>query len=100
MPRKFLAAGVPAQRTLIQIKVAGRSERQNLPVGALRWPASTTGTRRRSPMEAQIYARDIMTKDPVTLRPDSPIREAIRCMIASRLRGVPVVDKDCRLIGV
>jgi CBS domain-containing protein len=45
-------------------------------------------------------ARDIMTTDPITVPPDTPI-EAVAALMADRgISGLPVVDADGRLVGI
>ena len=41
-----------------------------------------------------------MIVDPVTLSPDSYIREAIELMAKYRISGVPIVDDEHRLVGI
>lgn len=43
--------------------------------------------------------RDIMTENPVSVRPDSPVVEAARLMASEDVGSLPVVDGD-RLVGV
>lgn len=47
-----------------------------------------------------LKALDIMTPDPVTLAPDLDIRSAAKLLIARKINGAPVVDKDGKLLGV
>lgn len=45
-------------------------------------------------------ARDIMTTDPVTVPPDTPL-EAVAALMAERhISGLPVVEADGRLVGL
>ena len=44
--------------------------------------------------------RDIMTKDVVTVRKDTPIYEALELMARHDISGLPVVEDDMTLIGV
>jgi CBS domain-containing protein len=43
---------------------------------------------------------DIMTIDPVTIRPDDSIEVAERLLRLNRISGLPVVDADDSLLGV
>jgi CBS-domain-containing membrane protein len=43
---------------------------------------------------------DIMTSPAITVYPDTEISEAVRLMDGRRVRRLPVVDKDQRLIGL
>lgn len=44
--------------------------------------------------------RDIMTKDVITVAPDTPVKEVIEQMVHSQVSGVPVVDSSGRLLGI
>src|SRR6266536_2885334 len=41
-----------------------------------------------------------MIVDPVTIRPDRPVREALQVMQRYHISGVPVVDEDGHLVGL
>ena len=43
---------------------------------------------------------DIMTSPAITVTPDTEISEAVRLMDGRRIRRLPVVDKDQRLVGL
>lgn len=43
---------------------------------------------------------DIMTPDPLVVKPDTPLREAIKLIAENRISGLPVVDENNHLIGV
>lgn len=45
-------------------------------------------------------AGDVMTRDLATIRPDAPIVDALRTMIARRISGLPVVDEEGMLVGI
>ncbi len=45
-------------------------------------------------------ARDLMTRDLVTLRPDQPLMEAAGILAKKGISGAPVVDGSGRLLGV
>jgi CBS domain-containing protein len=45
-------------------------------------------------------AADVMTSPVVTVAPDTPLAEAIRLMIAHRIKRLPVVAADGRLVGI
>lgn len=47
-----------------------------------------------------MQAKDIMTRDLATVRPDASIREAAKLMTDRRLSGLPVVTADGRAIGI
>lgn len=43
---------------------------------------------------------EIMTKNPITIYPDADIEDAARIMRDKRIKRLPVVDKNGRLLGV
>ncbi len=43
---------------------------------------------------------DIMTPDPLTVRPETPIQEAIRLLADNRISGLPVVTSAGELVGI
>ena len=45
-------------------------------------------------------ARDVMVRAVVTTSPDSTVEELARLMINLRISGVPVMDRDGRLVGI
>ena len=45
-------------------------------------------------------ARDAMTPDPVTARPDLPVRDAADLLVYHRVSGLPVLDGAGALVGV
>jgi CBS domain-containing protein len=47
-----------------------------------------------------LEARDIMTKQVVCIRKDTPIFEAIQLMANNNITGIPVVEDDLTLIGM
>ena len=47
-----------------------------------------------------LTARDIMSKDIVTVSPDTEILEAASRLLENHLNGLPVVNKDGRLVGI
>jgi CBS domain-containing protein len=52
----------------------------------------------RSSKETKV--RDIMTKDLTIIAPDVTVEEAMRVMTRHRVRHLPVVDDDGRVVGV
>jgi CBS domain-containing protein len=44
--------------------------------------------------------KDVMTSPVISVEPDSPIAQAIRIMMQRRISGLPVVDKQGRLVGM
>ena len=47
-----------------------------------------------------LTASAIMTEDVVTIGPESSIQEAIELLLLQRISGLPVTDKDGKLIGI
>ncbi len=47
----------------------------------------------------RIQVRGIMTPDPVTVTPDTPIEEAARLILQHKVGGLPVVEGE-RLVGI
>lgn len=45
-------------------------------------------------------ARDVMTSDVITLRPDGPARGAAALLCSHGFTAAPVVDADGRLVGI
>jgi len=41
-----------------------------------------------------------MTKRPITIHPDTPIDDALKLMRESKVRRLPVLDKDSKLVGI
>ena len=44
--------------------------------------------------------RDLMTPDPVTVSPDTPVEDLAQILPAHRTNGMPVVDENRHLLGV
>ncbi len=47
-----------------------------------------------------MIARDIMTKDVITVGPDTPVTEIARILAKNNISGVPVVDSNGKVIGI
>jgi CBS domain-containing protein len=47
-----------------------------------------------------IKAKDIMTPDPITVAPETEIAQAAKLLLEKRINGVPVVNKDGKLVGI
>jgi CBS-domain-containing membrane protein len=65
-------------------------------------PGKVSGIIRHREQEkaAGITAEDLMTKPAVTIGPDELVSSAARLMYARRVKRIPVVDDDGRLIGI
>ena len=44
-------------------------------------------------------AEDVMNKDPITIKPDEKIVDVLQKMIKHRIRRLPVVSKDNKILG-
>lgn len=44
-------------------------------------------------------ARDIMSPDPITVGPEATVKEMAEIMVENRIRCLPVVDEDGKLLG-
>jgi CBS domain-containing protein len=51
-------------------------------------------------MEPAMKAKDVMTSPVISVEPDASIWEAVGIMLQRRISGVPVIDKDGRLVGM
>ncbi len=47
-----------------------------------------------------LKAKDIMTKEVITVRKDTPIFEALELLAKNNITGVPVVEDDMTLVGI
>jgi len=51
-------------------------------------------------MAHQVRVRDFMTKDPLTLREDDLLRQAVEVVMVRRIRHIPVLDEKGSLVGI
>src|SRR5690242_8543540 len=51
-------------------------------------------------MEVAMNAQDVMTRNVISIDPDSTVLQAARLMLQHRISGLPVIDKDGNLVGV
>ena len=49
---------------------------------------------------SQARVSEFLTRDPITARQDDDLKTALDLMSRARIRRLPVVDKDNRLVGV
>lgn len=68
-----------------------------LDAGRLRHPSAPPVSHEA---EVELRARDIMSRDVITVGLDSTVEEIGRVLTANRISGVPVVDGDSRIRGV
>ncbi|MDD2903871.1 MAG: CBS domain-containing protein [Syntrophales bacterium] len=47
-----------------------------------------------------LTARDIMTKEVITATPETPVSQVAKLLDQHRISGVPVVDREGRMVGV
>jgi CBS domain-containing protein len=47
-----------------------------------------------------MIARDIMTRDPITVPGDTPVEKVAKLLLDNRISAAPVVDADGRLAGI
>jgi len=48
----------------------------------------------------QMLARDIMTRDVVTVKPDEEIEKVAQLLVENKISGIPVVDDDQHRVGI
>lgn len=51
-------------------------------------------------MPEHARVRDYMTRDPVTLRDDDLLRQAVEIVMVRRIRHIPVLDGNGALVGI
>jgi len=47
-----------------------------------------------------VRVRDIMTKDLITVSPETEISQAVKLLLEKRINGLPVVDGTGKLVGI
>jgi len=47
-----------------------------------------------------LETKDIMTKDVICIKKDTPIIEALRLMVKNKVTGIPVVEEGRTLVGI
>ena len=47
-----------------------------------------------------LTAADLMTREVITVHPETPLREAALAMVRARIGGMPVVDSNGELVGI
>src|SRR5512138_2630820 len=47
-----------------------------------------------------MLVRDRMTRNPITIAPDTPVEEAVVQMREARVRRFPIVDKSGKVVGI
>jgi CBS domain-containing protein len=51
-------------------------------------------------MALSVRVRDFMTRNPLTLRQDDLLREAVEVVMVRRIRHIPVLDEKGSLVGI
>jgi len=51
-------------------------------------------------MAHQVRVRDFMTREPVTLRQDDLLRQAVEVVMVRRIRHIPVLEEGGALVGI
>ena len=41
-----------------------------------------------------------MTEDPITVQPEAPLQDALRLLLSHKIKRLPVVDVNQRLVGL
>ena len=47
-----------------------------------------------------LKAKDIMTKDVITVKPEATVEELARLLMEHKISGVPVVDNEKKIVGI
>ena len=47
-----------------------------------------------------LKAKDIMTKEIISVSPDTEIANAVKILVEQRINGLPVIDESGRLVGI
>jgi CBS domain-containing protein len=70
-------------------------------------PALIQSLTQRAPVEqesairlAKRTAADVMTRNPVTVQPGTPLLDALQLLLAHKIKRLPVVDGEGRLVGL
>ena len=58
------------------------------------------GYRRLPHLRFDLPVRDVMTRDPAAVPETASVRQAIELLVGSEYRALPVVDPECRLVGI
>jgi len=55
---------------------------------------------RTSNIEQMTFVADLMTRDPMSVRPETPVAEAARLMDSHKIGCLPVTEADGTLVGI
>lgn len=62
--------------------------------------ASTLSIWEMNYLLSKLKVEKVMTKNPLTVKPDAPIIDAAQIMLEKKISGVPVVDDAGNLVGI
>jgi len=54
----------------------------------------------RNKSQQKLKAKDVMTKEVVTITPDATLAEAIELLVAKGVSGLPVLNSDKKVVGI
>ncbi len=80
--------GIISHRDLLRLAVS--SIEVNTPEGKVR----------QETIDKKTFVATVMTRDPVTVSPDTPIWEAAEIIVNNKFGCLPVVDEDSNLVGI
>jgi CBS domain-containing protein len=63
-------------------------------------PATSLSIYELNYLLAQLTVGEVMTHNPYTVTPDTPIQKAARIMLERKVGGLPVVDVDDKVVGI
>jgi CBS domain-containing protein len=95
MAARYLQVVSAFARLLAQPEIAATFAAQPTPSALL-----ALDVLREQALPEQLTVRDMMTELPMTVPPDTPLRDAAREMVRSGVGGLPVVDAAGRVIGI
>jgi CBS domain-containing protein len=87
-------AGVVSEDDLLTARDKAARQAQTGKTGHLPWP------RHQGKQHPKLTAGEIMSSPAVTIHPDAPIPRAARLLHDHRIKRLPVVDPDGKLIGI
>jgi CBS domain-containing membrane protein len=80
--------GIISHRDLLRLAVS------SIEAGTL------TGQAKQDAFDESTFVASVMTRDPVSVSPDTPIWEAAKIIVESKFGCLPVVDEDHNLVGI
>ncbi len=52
------------------------------------------------PISRSLTVADVMTRDPISVKPDSPLSDVVELLIRQLYRALPVIDGERRVVGI